>query len=817
MNAQTEQQSPDSDQLDIDLDVFGIVKRRYPLILLGILIGGAVAALYYLQQKPIYESALTVLVGQRNSELTSTGKGDAEGSNMIQDGILSTHMELFASRKIIGQAIADKDLTNLLTGSGPLLESESGSIVDRVRKNLTVTKGGAGLAKNASILKAVYKDGDPEKAVEILTAVYESYKKYIDSQSKNVGEDAADLIAKAQLKNEEELRLADEEYRKFVQSVPAFVTAGASGTDGLSDIHRVRLNKVEDELSTIRSTLAETRSRFAVIKERMAGKKPEEIKDTEVMSLLSEKEVARIFGVLNVLKDDFRSSTEQLNMVMRTENARTEYQKLVDLQSRKQILLSSLGPKHPSVTAVELEIESVSETLSKQRSELPEDERSKRATPTQMLVSYFSILRNEIAELEKREKELTKLSEDETKLSKEVEMTFLLGGSLKSNLLRAQNRYDEVFKRLQEINLNSDYAGFSTDLLASPLPATFPVWPTKTTIGAVGLLAGAMLGLMFALLAEFADRTFRSPEDVENSVGANILVHIPKIDIVKQKKKVSNTSKILPTITTFHAPRGSESETFRVLRTVLLFQSKKAEQNVFMVSSPSPADGKSTTIANLAVSLAQAGKRVLLVDGDMRRPTIAKIFGLGDVMGLSDILEGEATLEECCIDSEQTNLFLCTEGSTTSQPSELLESQRFIEFIELARAQYDMVLIDSPPLLAVADPAIISSVVDGVLLTMRIEKNNRTLVERACEILRDQDAKLLGVIVNSRKSGRKAYGYSAYNYYGDKAYGYQASYRNYYAAKDPSAETMPRTKPSRNGKSVESPNESPVPRRKSSV
>ncbi len=789
MIAQPEQQSSDSDQLDINLDVFGIVKRRYPLILLGILIGGAVASLYYLQQAPIYESTLTVLVGQRNSDLTSTGKGDAEGSNMIQDGILSTHMELFTSRKLIAQAIAENKLS---------------TAVDQVRGNLTVTKGGLGLAKNASILKAVYKDGDPEKAVEILTAVYESYKKYIDSQSKNVGDDAAELIARAQLKNEEELRLADEAYRKFVQSVPAFVSSSASGSDGLSDIHRVRLNKVEDELSSIRSTLAESRSRFSVIKDRMVGKKPEEIKDTEVMSLLSEKEVARIFGLMNVLKDDFRSSTEQLNMVMRTENARTEYQKLVDLQSRKQILLASFGPKHPSVTAVELEIESVSETLAKQRNDLPEDVRSKRATPTQMLISYFSNLRNEIAELEKREKELMKLSEDETKLSKEVEMTFLLGGSLKSNLMRAQNRYDEVFKRLQEINLNSDYAGFSTDLLASPLPATFPVWPTKTRIGAVGLGAGMILGFVFALLAEFADRTFRSPEDVENSVGANILVHIPKIDIAKLKKKVSSTSKILPTITTFHAPRGSESETFRVLRTVLLFQSKKAEQNVFMVSSPSPADGKSTTIANLAVSLAQTGKRVLLVDADMRRPTIAKTFGLGDLIGLSDILEGEATLEECCIESEQTNLFLCTEGSTTSQPSELLESERFVEFIAHARAQYDIVLIDSPPLLAVADPAIISSVVDGVLLTMRIEKNNRTLVERACEILRDQDAKLLGVIVNSRKSGRQAYGYTQYNYYGDKAYGYQANYRRYYAAKETDKETAPRTKPSRNGHATKS-------------
>ncbi len=796
MIAPPEKQSNDSDQLDIDLDVFGIVKRRFPLIMLGIVIGAIVAAIFYLQQTPVYESTLTVLVGQRSSELTSTGKGDAEGSTMVQDGILSTHMELFTSKKIIGQAITDHQLVVLNPSA------EGGSPVDRVKSNLTVTKGGAGLAKNASILKATFKDGDPENAVKVLTALYDSYKKYIDSQSKNVGEDAAELIAKAQLRNEEELRLADEEYRKFVQSVPAFITSSANGSDSLNDIHRVRLNKIEDELATIRSTLAETRSRFTVIKERTAGKRPEDIKDSEVMALLSEKEVARIFGLMSVLKDDFQSSTQQLNMVMRTESARTEYQKLLDLQSKKNILLSSLGPNHPSVNAIELEISSINDTLAKQREKLPEDEKTKRASPAQMLVSYFTVLKNEIAELEKREVELLRLSESEAKQSKEVELSFLLGGSLKSNLQRAQNRYDEVFKRLQEINLNSDYAGFSTDLLASPLPASIPVWPTKTKIGAVGLGAGLILGFVFALLAEFADRTFRSPEDVENSIGANILVHIPKLDVTKLKKKAGE-SKIAPTVSTFHAPRGSESETFRVLRTVLLFQAKKAEQNVFMITSPSPADGKSTTIANLAVSLAQTGKRVLLIDADMRRPTVAKTFGLPQHIGLADILEGEAIFDDCYVPSEQANLFICSEGSATSQPSELLESDRFVELLEAVRTKFDFVLIDTPPLLAVADPAIISSVVDGCLLTMRIEKNNRTLVERACEILRDQDAKLLGVIVNSRKAGRQAYGYTQYNYYGDKAYGYQANYRRYYAAREPENETIPRTKPSRNGHSDE--------------
>jgi capsular exopolysaccharide synthesis family protein len=776
--------------VDIDLDLIGIVKRRFPLILLGLFIGAVGGGLFYLSQVPIYETELVVLVGQRNSELTSTGKGDTERSSSIQEEILSTHMELFTSRKIIGDAIAKSELLTI-----PSLAMSS-SPLKKIITSLKVTKGGAGLAKNASVLKASYKDEDPENAVKILTAIYDSYRRYLDAQSKNVGAEAAELIARAQVKNEEELRKADEEYREFIKSVPALINTQTNGADDLRDVHRIRLAKLETDLANIRSLMAETRARHDVVKAYGAGKKPDAITDIEIMSLLSEKEVSRVSGLFNVLIDDRQSANDQLNAVKSSENVRTEYNRLIELLAKERVLVNDYGDQHPTLRNVRLEIESLKEFLQKQKNDLTEEEKAKRASPAQLLASYFLVLKNEVAELEKREKELVALSEEEAKLAKEVEMKFMLGGSLKSNLQRAQNRYDEVFKRLQEISITNEYVGFSTDLIASPLPNTLAVWPTKTKVGAVGLGLGLLLGLMFALVAEFADRTFRSPEDVEQAVGASILVHIPKIETAKMKRKMDKATKLVPTMATFHAPRGSDAETFRVLRTILLFRANKNNQTVYMITSPSPGDGKSTTISNLAITLAQTGKKILLVDGDLRRPAISKNFGLPKRIGLTDFLTEEVNdLSEICIETEQPNLFICSDGSITSQPSELLESERFREFVDRAREEFDMVLIDAPPLLAVADPAIIASAVDSCLLTLRIEKNNRTLVERAREILADQEADLTGLIVNSRISGAKAYGYSAYNYYGQKEYGYQAKYRRYYAASDPDAERT--SKPSR--------------------
>lgn len=763
----------DKDALDIDLDVLGILKRRYSLIALGIFIGVTLATVYYFQETPTYESELSVLVGMRSSELTSTGTGRfVEGATSIQEEILSTHMELFGSRKIVESAMQDAGVT---------LELED------VLDALEISKGGKGLAKNASVLKASFRDPDPELAARLLDAIYTEYRKYIDNQSRDVGADAVKLITAAQKDNEDALRKADQEYHEFIASVPALVSKRDNGRDEIQDVHRMRLINIEKELADVQAALAESRSRKAVIQDFVKDRNPTDLTIIEVLSLLSEKEVSRLIAFVDVTTNrGVESAEEQTSRAITTESARAQYQRLLDLTSKEKVLHERYGTGHPSVNAVMSEIQSVKNYLQENQVDVSWDGGGLKAAPAEMLSSYFAVIKSDVAELEKREEELLKYSKQEATLAKEVEMSFLKGGSLLANLERARARYDEVFQRLQEINLTSESSGFATDLLVSPMVAEKPVWPHPLIVGALGILAGGMLGLGLALLAELTDRTFRDPHDVEQAVGAAILAHIPKLEAPKQKKGAQeSTSLISPMIATFHHPHGSAAETFRVLRTSVMFLTKKDRQQTLMITSPSPADGKSTMIANLAVSLAQAGRNVLLVDADLRRPTVAKTFGITAPVGLSDYLHGEAELSECCHASEQADLSICPDGAATSQPAELLQSDRLGMFLAEARKRFDIVLIDAPPLLAVADPAIIADVVDGCLLTVRIEKNNRTLIERAKAILADQDVVVDGVIVNSLESKRNAYGYSSYNYYGKKEYGYQAKYRRYYSTKEP--------------------------------
>ncbi|MEM1226960.1 MAG: polysaccharide biosynthesis tyrosine autokinase [Planctomycetota bacterium] len=760
------------DDFDVDLDLLGILRRRYHLIALGLFIGAALACLFFVKQVPIYESNLAVLVGHRSADLNSASAGSLiEGATTIEDVILSTHMELFRSKKVIDKAI---EVARLDRSTGDVFE------------NLSVGRGGEGAAENANILTANYRDEDPETAAKILQAIYESYFSYVDNQSRSIGAEAADLIANAQLRNEETLREADKAYRDFLASMPALVDTDQEGSATLRDVHRVRLSQLEGELAEVRTTLARSRSRREMILHFVANRRPEEIPDAEVMAILTPDEIARLSALVSLAKGD-QVDQEALIMsrYLTQQSAQLEYNKMLELSSRLSFLKITLGSGHPSVREVEMEIESLKEYVAKQQADKPDLENTEIEISTvDMLRHYFNVLQSDIREYEQRELELVSLAEAEASAAREVQLAFMEGNSLKANLDRAQARYDQVFERLQEINLTNDYAGFSTDLLVTPAAANFPVWPAKTKIAALGVIGGLMLGAAFAMLAEMLDRTFKNPDEVEQTVGAPILAHLPLLPLGKLRKKVRPDSAISPMLVAFHSPRSTESETFRVLRTAILFRCKSEAKQVFMLTSPSPADGKSTMIANLAASMAQTGRRVLLVDADMRRPTVYKTFGLETELGLSDYLKHQAELGSVCQETEQANLWVCTEGTRTSQPSELLESQRLEEFVEAARKEFDIVLLDTPPLLAVADPAIVSEHVDGCLLAVRVAKNNRTIVQRAAEILAEHGKTALGVIINTQSVRSANYGYSYYNYYGKRENGYVASYRRYYAASD---------------------------------
>ncbi|WP_077623347.1 CpsD/CapB family tyrosine-protein kinase [Sediminibacillus massiliensis] len=230
--------------------------------------------------------------------------------------------------------------------------------------------------------------------------------------------------------------------------------------------------------------------------------------------------------------------------------------------------------------------------------------------------------------------------------------------------------------------------------------------------------------------------------------------------MAKRKKQSRNNIRHL--ITKLN-PRSPISEQYRTIRTNLQFAAVDDDLKTMLVTSSGPSEGKSSTVANLAIVFAQQGKRVLLIDADMRKPTMHYTFRLDNRRGLSNVLVGEQTLEDSVVGSDVTNLDLLSCGPIPPNPSELLGSKAMERMISEAKGIYDLIIFDTPPVLAVTDAQILANICDGALIVVRSKQTEYDAAEKAKELLSPAKAKLLGVVLNDREEKKGHYYYYGTN------------------------------------------------------
>jgi succinoglycan biosynthesis transport protein ExoP len=325
-----------------------------------------------------------------------------------------------------------------------------------------------------------------------------------------------------------------------------------------------------------------------------------------------------------------------------------------------------------------------------------------------------------------------------------------------SNILALQQKlasYQSTYASL----LQTEQGG--TNYISVVEPATTPTWPISPQVMSTVLLAAAIglaLALGGAFLIEFLDDTVKTPDDVTRVTKLPTLGAIARIDGKEYDEK------LIP----LQQPRSPTAEAYRALRTNIQFSSVDRPVRTLLVTSPNPIEGKSITLANLAVVVAQSGRSVILVDADLRRPTQHKIFGLSNHHGLSNTtLESSSSLSEHIQPTQVENLRIITSGPLPPNPADLLGSERMRAIIEELKSQADLVMFDSPPVLAVTDAAVLSTRVDGVLMVNHAGRTRCALARRAVEELRRVDANLLGVVLNQLSLRRGSYYYPQYDYY----------------------------------------------------
>ena len=289
------------------------------------------------------------------------------------------------------------------------------------------------------------------------------------------------------------------------------------------------------------------------------------------------------------------------------------------------------------------------------------------------------------------------------------------------------------------------------------LPAVSPVSPRTRFNVILGGIAGLFIAGILLFVKEHLDDKIKSPDELRQLTGITTLGSLPY-------QKTASDSLLL---TRDGDSTGPLTESYKFLQTNLEFAAAEAgSSKTFLITSSGPGDGKSTTAANLAISIAKGGKAVVLVDSDFRRPSLHRLFDLVNGKGLTQVLLGTATLEDALMPTGVPNLRVITAGAIPPDPPTLLRSQRLREIIDQLKEQAEIVLLDSSPLLAVTDPILLASAVDGVLLIVDTASTRREVVSRSAQMLSQANVPVLGAVLNKVKvRGTSGYYYYHYDYY----------------------------------------------------
>lgn len=350
---------------------------------------------------------------------------------------------------------------------------------------------------------------------------------------------------------------------------------------------------------------------------------------------------------------------------------------------------------------------------------------------------------NEILDdqLTQLEQELNQARKDYEKMMEEHPDEPALLASARRSIDLKEETYTMLLERYEDVRLTDTIRSNQLSIVEPAVVPTTPSKPNRNLNAALGFIVGLFSGLGLAFLFENMDTTLYTTGQIETVTGLSTLGKIPG------NKKNSRDTFV----------NGVES--FRCLRTNILMLNGKPLKTL-MVASAEPKEGKSTVVANLAVSLAQSGRSVVVVDCDLRLPTLHTIFDMPNDNGFSNVLTGESTLQEATqVSRLHDELYLLPSGPPPGNPSELLGSSRMLKIIEQLAGQFDMVLLDTPSVLAVTDAALLAPLVEGVLLVVGRTRAREGAVRAACRQLGDVKAKLVGVVVN------RAENHDLYHYY----------------------------------------------------
>lgn len=380
--------------------------------------------------------------------------------------------------------------------------------------------------------------------------------------------------------------------------------------------------------------------------------------------------------------------------------------------------------------------------------------RSMRRRVEQLSIAYVAAAGSRLEAAQQRERDLQGTYDEQNKRAIDRSADATEYGRMKSEVDRLEKLLSTIESEITKINLaQAAESALKINVLE---PATIPdaryrpQW--KTTL-AIAAAVGLMVGILLAALRDWSDPRLHSMDDIRASLGLPVLGAVPLMSDALAPAVRGQQILI--------EPAGEVAEAYRSLRTSIKFGTPAGHSKTMVITSPNSGDGKTTLASNLAIALAQVGKRVLVVDADLRRPGQHEIFGAENSVGLADVLERDAAPEAAVQKTTIDGLEIMPAGPMPENPSEILNGQKFIDLLDSLADRYDHVVIDSPPTLPVTDARIIAASCDVTIMAIRADQSDRRLCQLARSGLLGVGANLIGVVINRVRGGNASYGYVA--------------------------------------------------------
>jgi capsular exopolysaccharide synthesis family protein len=716
-----------------------LIRRKWVIILAFLCFTGSATAFSFLMT-PVYQACTTIMIekegGMEDRIFTVSAMMRSESKIRNQVEIIRSRTLAEEVVKAVLESPYQGAFQNMVSAKHRMLPSED-QMTGVVQRNLSAIP-----IRDTDIIEVKTTATNPVLAAFLANTVAAEYHKQSLRNSRGEISEVRQFLQAQLGVVQDSLILAEEKLKDYMQSQQ--VSALPDETKEMVK----QLAEFESLLNEAKIELESNQKRLDYMKRQLDERKGQLLDEITQISTPMIQNLRSEMAELEAMRAEYVSQgVEEMHPKMQQILSRIKDTKNNLIAETNQLVSRNLTLKDPlaysqdllgSILGLEIEIQSL----------------SAKANGLQNIVNRYTARMNQLPEKSLR---LARL-ERSTRVGENI-------------FLMLKEKYEE--SRIKEAGQVGNVR--IIDKAATP---ESPIKPRKKLNVLLGALLGLLLGGGIAVLLESLDTSLKSIEDVE-ALGLPVLGHIPKIKEThkhggarKNESRVAGEAlRVASHLLTHFAPKSPVSEAYRTLRTNIQFSNLDHPPHTILLTSPGPGEGKSTTAANLAITFSQMGTKTLLMDADFRRPIVHSIFGVEKAPGITNYLAGKMPLEGIIKKTPVENLDVVTCGVIPPNPSELLASQKMKEFVEQLKSKYQMILVDSPPVIAVTDAVVLSLLLDAVVLLASAGQTSQLGLARAKSLLENVNAKVIGGVLNKIEA-KSAYGsyhyYYYYHYYGDR-------------------------------------------------